>query len=110
MKIGFALPTLSLRVKLMLSYLLVALGGILILTIVVSLAVQNYFASWQRDQLRTQAEDFAQKIGHLYRAQGGSWEHVPLGVIETNGPVLLVITDETGKQLYFSQPAYLPTS
>src|SRR5438876_295825 len=110
MKISSALPTLSLRVKLILSYLLVALGAILILTIVVSLAVQSYFVNWQRDQLRTQTEDFAQKIGHLYRAYGGSWENVPFQTIQTNGPVLLVITDATGGQIYFSRPAYLLVS
>jgi len=109
MKTHAALPALSLRVKLMLSYVIVTLGAILILAVVVSLAVQNYFNSVQRDQLRTQAQDLPQKIGQLYRAQGGSWENVPLQVIETNGPVLLVITDATGRQLYYSQPAYLPS-
>jgi len=46
-------PPLSLRLKLVLSYLIVALGAILILAIAVSLAIQNYFANSQRDQSRT---------------------------------------------------------
>src|SRR5437016_2903002 len=47
-------PPLSLRLKLVLSYLIVALGAILILAIAVSLAIQNYFANSQTDQLRSE--------------------------------------------------------
>src|SRR5947208_8499167 len=102
----FFFPGFSLRTKLVLSYLLVALGAILILTIVVSLAVQNYFASWQTDQLQLRAENLAQQIGVAYRAQG-SWDNVYLH-IETDGPVLLVITDASGHQLNHLEPRGLP--
>lgn len=100
------LPTLSLRVKLMLSYLGVALGAILILAFVVSLAIQNYFISAQQEQLRTQAEYAAASVGHLYTAYGSNWDNVPLR-FETNGPVLILIVDTSGQQRYFSQPDYL---
>ena len=102
----FFFPGFSLRTKLVLSYLLVALGAILILTIVVSLAVQNYFASWQRDQLQLRAENLAQQIGVAYRANG-SWDNISLR-IETGGPVLLVITDASGHQLNHLEPRGLP--
>src|SRR6266516_4614187 len=102
----FSFPGFSLRTKLVLSYLLVALSAILILTIVVSLAVQNYFASWQKDQLQVRAENLAQQIGVAYRAQGG-WDNVYLH-IETDGPVLLVITDASGHQLNYLEPRGLP--
>src|SRR6266704_6479612 len=97
----FSFPGFSLRTKLVLSYLLVALSAILILTIVVSLAVQNYFASWQKDQLQVRAENLAQQIGQTYRA-AGSWDNVSLQ-IETYGQVLVVITDATGKPLRYIQ-------
>jgi signal transduction histidine kinase len=100
------LPILSLRVKLMLSYLGVALGAILILAFVVSIAIQNYFISAQQQQLRTEAEYAAQSVGHLYTAYGRNWDNVPLR-FETNGPVLLLIVDTNSQQRYFSEPDYL---
>src|SRR5438445_12999695 len=102
----FFFPGFSLRTKLVLSYLLVALGAILILTIVVSLAVQNYFASWQKDQLQVRAENLAQQIGVAYRAQGG-WAKLYLH-IETDAPVMLVITDAGGHQPHYLEPRGLP--
>jgi len=63
----------SLRVKLVLSYLVVALGAILLLVVVVSLAVQNYFYKAQQDLLKASAENAAQLIGQIYHNGGGSW-------------------------------------
>ncbi len=57
---------LSLRVKLVLSYLMVALGAILILAVVVLLAIQSYFANVQLDELRRQAEYAAPQIALRY--------------------------------------------
>lgn len=62
----FSLSHLSLRAKLALSYLLVALGAILILTIVVLFVIQNYFASAQLDQIRREADYVAGQIGKDY--------------------------------------------
>src|SRR2546421_8092878 len=84
-------PPLSLRLKLVLSYLIVALGAILILAIVVSLATQNYFANSQRDQLRSEGEYIAQQIGHLYRAYGGGLRTIPLQQNSKGGARLLII-------------------
>ena len=103
-------PPLSLRLKLVLSYLIVALGAILILAIAVSLAIQNYFANSQRDQLRSEGEYLAQQIGHLYRAYGGDWRSVPLQQIQTGGPELLIITDQNGDRLLQIQPGSLRLS
>jgi signal transduction histidine kinase len=64
------LPTMSLRVKLVLSYLLVALGAVLILAFVVSFAVQNYFANSQMDQLRSLAQYEARNISQSYATEG----------------------------------------
>lgn len=56
-------PTMSLRVKLVLSYLLVALSAIVILGVVILFAVQNYFANSQIDQLRAYAQYTARQYG-----------------------------------------------
>src|SRR5260370_16823240 len=56
----------SLRAKLVLSYLGVALGAMLLLIIVVSLAVQNYFYTTQHDQLRVRPEYYPHQIVQLY--------------------------------------------
>src|SRR5437016_9258554 len=58
-------PVFNLRLKLVLSYLGVALGAILLLILVVSLAVQNYFFSAQREELRTNAEILAQRVEQI---------------------------------------------
>ena len=64
---------LSLRVKLVLSYLGVALGAILLLVVVISLAVQNYFYTAQIGQLRSEAEISAQQVGQAYSKASESW-------------------------------------
>src|SRR6266702_396498 len=100
-------PELSLRVKLILSYLGVALGAILILAIVVSIAVQNYFASTEQNLLRAHAVYEAQYIEYQYRALGSSWDRVSPERIQTSDPVLLIVTDTNNAQLLCRQPAFL---
>ena len=107
MKRVATLPLPGLRLKLVLSYLIVALGAILILASAVSLAIQNYYASSQKDQLRAEGEYFAQEIGHLYRAYGADWRAVPLQQVQTGGPELLIITDQSGERLLQIQPGSL---
>ena len=68
---SFSFPPMSLRVKLALSYLGVALGAILIMAVAVSLATQSYFANAQRNQLQVYAEDFAQNLATAYTAYEG---------------------------------------
>src|SRR5258707_8642591 len=70
-------PALSLRLKLVLSYLGVALGAIVLLLIVVSLAVQNYFISTQQNQLKAEAEYIAQRVGQIYYTRGENWNNLP---------------------------------
>ncbi|MGH2494598.1 MAG: HAMP domain-containing protein, partial [Ktedonobacteraceae bacterium] len=65
---------LSLRVKLVLSYLGVALGAILLLVVVISLAVQNYFYTAQIGQLRSEAQISAQQVGLTYQRASESWD------------------------------------
>jgi len=86
-------PAFSLRVKLVLSYLGVALGAMILLIIVVSLVVQDYFYTTQRDQLRARAEYFAQQIGQLYQEKGESWDNV--GQIHLYSPELFIVIDTT---------------
>ena len=64
---------LSLRMKLVLSYLLVALGAILILAIVIVLAIQSYFANAQIDDLRMPTEYAAQQIAADYDSTSGTF-------------------------------------
>src|SRR5579863_5612187 len=104
------LPVLSLRAKLVLSYLAVTLGAILMLSIVVSFAIQNSFANSQREQFLNQTENFTQNLGLVY-ASTGSWNTIPLGfAIQTEGPTLLTIVDTTGYQWYNNQNKFLSLS
>jgi signal transduction histidine kinase len=91
----FSLPTLGLRTKLALSYLAVALSAILVLIIVVSLAVQNYFYTTQRDQLQSTAEQAAQQIGQRFHENGAGWQFIGPIIIYT--PDLYVIVDNNGQ-------------
>src|SRR2546425_11862336 len=84
----------SLRAKLVLSYLGVALGAMLLLIIVVSLAVQNYFYSAQLDQFRANAEYTAQQIG-----QRGN-----IGPINPVGSEFYIVVDSNDHLLAISQP------
>ena len=94
-------PAISLRAKLVLSYLSVALGAILLLIIVVSLVVQNYFYTTQRDQLRARAEYYAQQIGQSYQNKGESWNNV--GPLVVYSPELFIVVD-TSQQVHSARP------
>ncbi len=92
---------IPLRVKLVLSYVGVALGAILLLVVVISLTVQSYFFGVQRDQLRSRAEYLAQQVGSIYHARGQSWQNV--GKIFDYSPELFVVIDTT-QQLHSARP------
>ncbi len=86
-------PVLSLRIQLLLSFLAVALGAIILLAVVVSLAIQNYFVSSQQQLVSANATYLAQQLGISYRSHNGSWNGVPLPLSE---PALLVVEDSKG--------------
>jgi two-component system, OmpR family, sensor histidine kinase BaeS len=87
-------PAFSLRAKLVLSYLGVALGAMLLFIVVVSVVVQNYFHSAQLDQFRANAEYTAQQIG-----QRGN-----IGPINPVGSELYIVVDSNNHLLALSQP------
>ena len=76
MKNHVALPSFTLRTKLVLSYLGVALGAILILSIVVTQVVQYNFAHQQQDEFRDSTTNDAQRIGQIYHGVNGDWNSV----------------------------------
>ncbi len=69
-------PTLSLRIKLVLSYLIVALSAVLILAVVVLLAIQNYFSNVQTDALHQRAVTEARLIAPTYNDMDGLFDGV----------------------------------
>ena len=87
-------PGFSLRAKLVLSYLGVTLGAMLLLIIVVSVVVQNYFYTAQLDQFKANAEYTAQQIG-----QRGN-----IGPINPVGSELYIVVDSNDHLLAISQP------
>ena len=87
-------PGFSLRAKLVLSYLGVTLGAMLLLIIVVSVVVQNYFHTAQLDQFKANAEYTAQQIGQ----QGNT------GPINPVGSELYIVVDSNDHLLAISQP------
>jgi signal transduction histidine kinase len=97
-------PAFSLRAKLVLSYLGVALGAMLLLILVVSMVVQNYFYSAQLDQFRVNAEYTAQQIGQRYQLAGGDWELT--GPIDLGVPELYIVVDANDQLLAMSHPRF----
>lgn len=97
-------PTFGLQAKLVLSYLGVALGAILLLIVVVSVAVQNYFYSTQFDQFRSNAEYIAQQIGQHYQLAGDDWNNI--GRISLGVPEIFIVVDATHQLRYSSLPAF----
>ncbi|SRR6266446_5394175 len=87
----FSRPTASLRVKLILSYLGVALGAILVLVIVIAFVVQNYFYGTERDLLHTRAEYLAQGIVDVYGEGGDNWDNAE--PLKLDSPDLFVVID-----------------
>lgn len=97
-----ALPNqgLSLRVKLVLSYLAVALGAIMLLVVVVAVAVQSYFYQSQVSQLREEMGQLVPQIVQLYQRNNDSWVNLDIPVGISKGgmlfpypyPVLIVDT------------------
>lgn len=65
--------SISLRVKLVLSYLGVALGAILLMIIVATIAIQAFFYQAQMSQLRAVTADLAQHMAQYYQDRGNNW-------------------------------------
>jgi two-component system sensor histidine kinase BaeS len=105
MKLQSANPTFSLRAKLVLSYLAVALAAIIALAIVVSFAVQNYFEYTQREALQGQAENQAEQIESVYNTVGGNWADFQIRS-STTDPILLII-DPLHGQILCTQPDFI---
>src|ERR1700674_1271418 len=101
-------PPPSLRVKLVLSYLGVALGAILLLVVVISLAVQNYFYTVQINQLRSRAEYFAQQVATIYSSANKNWNLVPS--IRDPSPELFEVIDTAGNHHNLNPPDFVQLS
>jgi two-component system sensor histidine kinase BaeS len=101
-----AFPRLSLKAKLVLSYLVVALSAVLIMAIIIALAVQSYFNNAQLDALRGAALYRAQSVSYYYQ-RAGSWGKIQQFRISPNDPDVLVMTDANGNLISCSEPAYI---
>jgi two-component system sensor histidine kinase BaeS len=107
MKLPFPPSTVSLRVKLVLSYLIVALGAILILSFAVAEAFQSFVIQEDMQILHQLAAYRIAQITHTYQFVGENWSNFPQGNAETGDPVLLVVADNNGNQLLCIQPSFL---
>jgi two-component system sensor histidine kinase BaeS len=97
----------SLRAKLMFSYLVVALGAILLLSFAVSLAFRNFVYQSNIEILRRQVDNRVAQIEYFYQLNGATWDRFPQEYIATGDPLLLVLIDQNGQQLLCGQPAFL---
>lgn len=84
----------SLRAKLVLSYLGVALGAILLMVLVVSIAVQKYFYQSQIDQIKTSATDTAETIAYYYGQNSASWIGLRIPLSDARSYFLVATADK----------------
>lgn len=110
----FSLARLSLRAKLVLSYLMVALGAVLILAIVVSMAVQNYFENTQRQQVHALAQTFADEIGIRSSGlppdqpnRGNGADGAPFS---SYNPFLMIVVNAQDQQVFAFKPPHIVVS
>jgi signal transduction histidine kinase len=81
----------------------------LLLILVVTVVVKNYFYSTQIDQLRARAEYFAQQIGQTYQQQGESWVNLgPSRLLYS--PELFILIDTTQQVHSAPPPAFIHVS
>ena len=104
------LSRLSLRVKLVLSYLMVALGAVLILAIVVSLAVQNYFQSTERQQVHALAQSLADEIGMRSSGMPPDQTDRGMNISSFYNPFLVIVVNAQGQQVFAFKPPRLDVS
>src|SRR5690349_17897074 len=76
----------------------------LLLIIVVTLAVQNYFYTAQLDQFRANAQYTAQEIGQRYQRAGEDWEFI--GPIYLGTPELYIVVDANDQLLAMSHASF----
>jgi two-component system, OmpR family, sensor histidine kinase BaeS len=94
--------SMSLKSKLVLSFLVTILGTVLVLAFVVSLVVQNYLYSVQMQRLQYLSMNEAQNLERQYMIHGNSWD----GLAGSQGPedYMIVIVDTSDTMQLCSPP------
>ena len=90
MKEPFLLAGTSLKVKLVLSHIGVALGAIITLTLAIGLAAQNYINYEQREALNKLAQYYANQLEFRYQHNGGNWDQLSATF---DAPIILAAVD-----------------
>lgn len=109
MKATLHYSTVSLRIKMVLSYLIVALGAIFVLSFTVSIAFRNLIVQSEIHGLKQQAQFRIGQIVHDYQFNGATWSGFPRSNVETSDPVLFVLEDQTGNMQFCQRPNFLTT-
>ncbi|GLV58431.1 hypothetical protein KDH_52640 [Dictyobacter sp. S3.2.2.5] len=91
--------TFSLKSKLVLSYLLVILGTVLVLSFAVAIAVQNYFYSLQVSGTSRAATYLASQTLNYYSHYGSDWKNLPSGNLVPGDQSFALIVDNNGNQV-----------
>ncbi|BCL81802.1 HAMP domain-containing histidine kinase [Ktedonobacteria bacterium brp13] len=97
----------SLKSKLVLSYLVVILGTVLVLSIAVTLTIQNYFYQFEVRSVTETANQFSMPIIPVYQRNGSGWGYIPQGALTfSNLPSssTIYITDSQGKGQSCQEP------
>lgn len=97
----------SLKSKLVLSYLVVILGTVLVLSIAITLTIQNYFYQLQVKSVTETADQYSIPVIQVYQRTGSGWDYIPQNALTfSNLPPssTLYITDSQGKGQSCQEP------
>ena len=97
------LNSMSLKSKLVLSFLATILGTVLVLAFAVSLVVQNYLYTVQIQRLQYLSTSVAQGLERLYAMHGDSWEGIA-GEQTAPEDYMLVVVDASDAGQLCAQP------
>ncbi len=100
---------LSLRVKLVLSYLAVTLGAIFFLAFAIGIAIPHYFAATQSENLRHLADGYQNNLINPVYLSNGKLDGPTLAGALRRGPepAILIITDAKGNYLLCAAPDHM---
>jgi two-component system, OmpR family, sensor histidine kinase BaeS len=98
---------MSLKTKMILSYLFVIVGTVIILSIAITAALQNYFYTIQAQDVQQTANDNAEALAQNYAVANGNWSEIIRNLQHSTVrgyEDILYITDKNGSALACLEP------
>ena len=99
MKNSSLLAGMSLKTKMILSYLFVIVGTVIVLSIAITTAAQSYFYDQQMQDIKKTALADADQLAHFYIRSGYNWSFLRNSQVHVNPESIFDLSDSTGTRL-----------